>query len=103
MIYATLQSSVELGVGRWRPASERRRADHQAPLEDVELWPLARNIPWMSTRDPAEVTVGALGDERVRRLREQFQGREREAVDLIIDGERRTEVYAHVLGLQDRP
>ena len=57
----------------------------------------------MSTRDPAEVTVGELGDGRVTRLREQFQGREREAVDLIIDGERRTEVYAHVIGLQDRP
>jgi RNA polymerase sigma-70 factor (ECF subfamily) len=82
--------------------SERRRATHHAPFEDVELRPGARNIPWASTRDPADVLVEALGDQRVARLREQFLGREREVVDLISAGERRTEVYARVLNLQDQ-
>ncbi len=83
--------------------SERRRNRHLAPLEDVELRSSARNLPWASTRDPAEALVDKLGHERVGRLREQFEGSELEMVDLLVDGERRTEVYADVLGLRDLP
>lgn len=82
--------------------SQRRRDHHHVPLEDVELHPLARNILWASNRDPADTLADRLDDERVARLREQFQGTEREVVDLMIEGERRTEAYAPMLGLQDR-
>lgn len=82
---------------------ERRRIRRQIPLDDVELRAPVRNSPWTSASDPAGVVVDALADARLAALREQFVGRDREVVDLMLDGERRTEVFADVLGLRDRP
>jgi RNA polymerase sigma-70 factor, ECF subfamily len=83
--------------------SERRRAARQIPLEDVELRSPARNRAWASTSDPADAVIGALDRERLLALREQFGAQDWEVVLLRIEGERRTERYAAVLGLQDRP
>jgi len=78
---------------------EKRRAAHHVALADVELRSAARNRWWTSTVDP----VADDDAESIARLREQFHGQERDVVELIVDGERRTERFARVLGLQDRP
>jgi hypothetical protein len=83
--------------------SERRRADRHVSLDDVELRSPARNRQWASATDPADTVVKALDDEQAAAVREHFMGRDREIVDLMWDGERRTEVFADVLGLQGRP
>ena len=82
---------------------ERRRADRHVPLENVELRAPVRNSVWASPSDPAETLVDAQAGERVALIREQFAGRDREVVDLMLEGERRTRAFADVLGLQDRP
>ncbi len=83
--------------------SEHRRRRHHAPLEDVELQAPARNRWWPVPLDPVEAVDDEDGDARVAALRARFHGPEREVVDLILDGERRTEAFAAVLGLHDRP
>src|SRR5581483_10601659 len=79
--------------------SERLRSAHLAPLDDVELRPPARNTGWTSSADPAEAVIAQDDDARVAALRARFSGRDRDVVDLIIEGERRTDVFAEVLGL----
>jgi RNA polymerase sigma-70 factor, ECF subfamily len=82
--------------------SERRRADRQVSLENVELRAPAWNRQWANTSDPADKAVDAFVHERAATMRAQFVGRDREVVDLMLDGERRTQVFANVLGLLDR-
>jgi RNA polymerase sigma factor (sigma-70 family) len=83
--------------------STRRRYLRLAPLNEVELRPPSRNRWWASNADPSEAAILKDADARVAALREHFHGHEREVVDLIVDGERRTESFARVLGLLDRP
>lgn len=83
--------------------SERRRAARQMPPENVELRSPTRNRAWVSAADPADAVIGDLDDERLTALREHFSAQDWEVVLLRIDGERRTERFADVLGLQDRP
>lgn len=83
--------------------TERRRTARQIPLEDVELSSSARNREWTSAMDPADEVIRALDHERLTALREQFSARDWEVVLLRIEGERRTERFVAVLGLQDRP
>ena len=91
-------------------ARESRRTAHLVPLDidddppsDVEVRPRARNREWARTPDPADTVVDALYREKVLAMREYFDERDWEVVELQMDGERRTERYASVLGLQDRP
>lgn len=82
---------------------EQTRTRQLAPLEDVEVSASARNTVRAHTSDPANAVESALGDERVEAMLERFVGRDREVVELIVDGERRTERYVEVLGIQDQP
>jgi RNA polymerase sigma-70 factor, ECF subfamily len=82
---------------------ERRRAARQTPLGIVELRPPARNSGWTRSSDPVAMMLEADGEARVTVLLEQFTGREREVVEMIVEGERSTERYAALLGIQDRP
>ena|SRR5687768_18033463 len=82
---------------------ERRRTVRHIPLDDVELRPPVRNREWTSAADPADAVIGALDHERLTALREQFSAQDWEVVLLRIEGERRTERFVAVLGLQDRP
>jgi hypothetical protein len=83
--------------------SARRRAAHHAPLEDVELRPPARNSRWANASDLAGRVADALDDERLAAVFEHFAGQEREVVELMVDGERRNDVFAEVLGLKAWP
>ena len=83
--------------------SERRRTARQISLESVELRPLARNREWASAADPADEVIAALDHERLPALREHFSAQDWEVVLMRIEGERRTERFAAILGLQDRP
>jgi hypothetical protein len=83
--------------------SERRQIAHQIPLENVELRSPARNREWASSSDPAEVIIQALDHDKLLALRDQFSAQDWEVVQLRIDGERRTERFAAILGLQNRP
>jgi hypothetical protein len=82
---------------------ERRRAAHQISLDDVEVRLPARNSWWTSEADPADEVIAMLGRERVLAIRGQFDDRDWECVLLLLDGERRAEPYAALLGLRDRP
>lgn len=82
---------------------ERRRAGRLAPLEDVELRSPARNTQWADASDPIDAVSDALGGEVIASLRSYFDEREWEVVQLMTEGERRTEVFAGLLGLHDRP
>lgn len=83
--------------------SEQPRASRIVPLEDVELRPPSRNTPWLESADPADIVAEAASSERVAAVRGHFDDQEWEVVQLIGEGERRSEVFAEVLGLQSRP
>lgn len=82
---------------------ERRRTARQISLDDVELSAPARNREWASASDPADAVIEAFDRERLLALREHFSAQDWEVVLLRIERERRTERYAAVLGLRDRP
>lgn len=84
-------------------ARESRRVAHHAQLDDVEVQSRARNREWARASDPADTVVDALYREKALAMRGHFDERDWEVVELQMDGERRTERYASVLGLQDRP
>ena len=79
--------------------SRRRRSRYLVPIEDVELLPPARNSAWEQADDPADAVLEALDREKVLAMRHQFSDQDWECVLLLIDGERRTEPYAAILGL----
>jgi hypothetical protein len=81
----------------------RRRAARWTSLEGVELLPSARNSRWADTTDLAGRVADALDDERLAAMLAHLVGRDREVVELMLDGERRTTEFATILGLQDRP
>jgi RNA polymerase sigma-70 factor (ECF subfamily) len=85
--------------------SQRRRQRHQAPVEAVELEQRAGNSLLDVVDDPAESIVRAepLSAELATLLHETFDGPERQVVQLMLEGERRTAVYAQLLGLDRRP
>jgi hypothetical protein len=53
--------------------------------------------------DPADTLADAEMNRQVRWLCEQFEGLDREVVELMATGERRTERYAVILRLTDQP
>ena len=53
--------------------------------------------------DPADVVTDAPGDEVMTVLRERCDRRELAVVDLLLDGERRSQMFARAIDLQDRP
>ncbi|MFN8634254.1 MAG: hypothetical protein U0893_10390 [Chloroflexota bacterium] len=91
--------------GDVRNAREREQTQFRklARLDDVELSPSGRNTLREHASDPADAVADAHGGERVDALLDQFVGLDREVVELIVDGERRTERYAEVLGIQGQP
>jgi hypothetical protein len=81
----------------------RRRAARLTSLEGVELLPSVRNSRWAHAQDFAGRVADVLDDERLAAMLEQMTGRDREVVELMLDGERRTTEFATILELQDRP
>jgi hypothetical protein len=79
-----------------------RRAAHQAPLEAVELGGVARNPLTEDADDPAELVAGGASadPDLLAAVRAAFQPQERAVVALMLDGERRTSVYARLLDLE---
>jgi RNA polymerase sigma-70 factor (ECF subfamily) len=92
--------------GDARNALERakRRAGRELSLEAVELSPSARNSLLKEEVDPVDRIAGR-EDKRVARewVEEYFAGSDREIVWLMFERERRTSVFASVLGLEDLP
>ena len=82
---------------------EQRRAGRTAPLEDVELQLPARNNEYAGGADPADAVVRAAADAEVARELAGLSATDREVVQLMMDGERRNDVFAGVLGLHGRP
>lgn len=83
--------------------SERLRTSHILPLDDVELRPPARNTLWLETANPDDMVAKAATSERVEAVRGYFDEQEWEVVQLIGEGERRSEAFAEILGLQAWP
>ena len=85
--------------------SEQRRTRRQLPLEDVELSQAAGKLLVGSPRDPADVVADrdTIDPATVGRLRAGFDDVEWEVVQLMGEGERRTSVFARVLGLEALP
>jgi RNA polymerase sigma-70 factor (ECF subfamily) len=80
---------------------QRRRWDHEAPLEDVEIAQLAGNRGREETDDPAEMVLraAALSPEARALIRGEFDGREWQVVQLMIDDERSYQPYIPILDL----
>lgn len=85
--------------------SQQRRAAHHAPLEAVELSQRAGNVSVDVSSDPADlVATGEPLDPRLQAaLRDAFDSTEWQVVLLMLDGERRTSVFARILGMDDLP
>ena len=81
-----------------------RRGAHQAPLEAVELGGVARNPFTEDADDPAEPVAGGgtTTPALLAVVHAAFQPQERAVLALMLDGERRTAVYARLLGLEHR-
>lgn len=89
-------------------ASERRRIERLVPLgdpEDVELSRAARNSLVEGPADPADVVAEAeaVDANTIAAIRGHFDDAEWEVVQLMMESERRTSVFAPILGLSDRP
>src|SRR5262249_45114869 len=80
----------------------RRRANRQTSLDAVELHGVARNVTTEGTHDPADiVTRGSEAPPGLLAAADAaFSPRERAVVELMLDGERRTPVYARLLELE---
>lgn len=81
--------------------AERRRARHLVPVENVELLQRAGNLLVSGPEDPADIVSRQepLDPRLVVQLRGSFDDREWEVVQLMLEGERRTAIYADLLGL----
>lgn len=92
-------------------AAARRAAGREVPIEDVEhldgveLRPPARNLSREEREDPLMQVMLAEEADPVwfRAAYAELDRRERGVVDLMIDGERRTAVYAATLGVEHLP
>ncbi|MCC6179782.1 MAG: hypothetical protein IT305_31095 [Chloroflexi bacterium] len=82
---------------------ERRRTSHEMPLEVVELRPPARNTSWAGASDPADAVADAADGAAIASALEHLDARDREVVRLMMQRERRTAIFADVLGVHDRP
>jgi hypothetical protein len=85
---------------------EGRHNREKMPLESVELGEEAGKLNGRE-EEPAillerQETVAGLW-RMVENIRALCEPRERAVLDLMVEGERRTQVYAGVLGLEDRP
>ncbi len=78
----------------------KRRTEQEISLQDVELLSPARNRLATDEIDPSD-WLASEEDARVARawVDEHFVGSDREILWLMYAGERRTEVYARVLGI----
>ena len=99
---AYLRMAARRDVGHARD-KERRRSSRLTLLEDVELQPPSRNTLWLERANPADIVAEALSTDRVEAVRAHFDEHEWEVVQLIGEGERRTEVFAELLGLESSP
>jgi RNA polymerase sigma factor (sigma-70 family) len=88
-------------LNRLRTISRQRRT--VLSLEDVALRAGWRNRMVQAASDPADTLADAEMNRQVRWLCEQFEGLDREVVELMATGERRTERYAVILRLTDQP
>ena len=82
---------------------EQRRLHRIAPLDVVELQPSPQNMGQARGIDPAEAVLDGEADAALSTMYGGLGEVDRAVVQLIADGERRTEVFAGVLGLHDRP
>jgi len=86
--------------------SERRHVSRRMSWEVVELSPAAGNCLWDEDSDPARIVARADDEKRPplpSGLQETLTREESQVLELMLEGERRTEVYAAVLGLTNRP
>jgi hypothetical protein len=81
----------------------RRDAARRASLEAVELHPRPRNQQREDRDDPLERLIRRADGALLADLCAGFEPREREVIDLMADGERRTPVFAKVLDLGQLP
>ncbi|MCC7103500.1 MAG: hypothetical protein IT307_00020 [Chloroflexi bacterium] len=79
--------------------SEKRRQERLTSLEAVELRSAAGNSFVDKLAGP-ESLLAEDGEEQVARLCEGLEARDREVVELMVEGERRTAVFARALGLE---
>jgi RNA polymerase sigma-70 factor (ECF subfamily) len=83
---------------------EGRRRKKEIPLEDVELHPIMRNIlvEEENTGDqiPYGMSISGLTEALNQVIKDQV---DKELLDLIIDGERKTECYSKILGISHLP
>ena len=95
-----------LGDLRNRLRSEQRHRERRVPLDVVELSPDARKYLWDVVGDPALI-VEKLEDVDLATIRANLQvaltEEENRVLELMTQGERRTEAYAAVLGITHRP
>jgi RNA polymerase sigma-70 factor (ECF subfamily) len=78
----------------------RRRARHETSLAEVELPASARNRVLRGEQDPAELTVQNEAESSWRaELDARLTPMERVVAELMIEGERRTAVFAQALGI----
>jgi RNA polymerase sigma-70 factor (ECF subfamily) len=82
--------------------SRGRQTRALRPLEDVELAQSAGNLLAETPSDPAEITAmhKPLDPETAALLRQSFSPLEWEAVQLVLEGERRTSIYADLLEIR---
>jgi hypothetical protein len=87
-------------LNAWKSA--QRRAAHHASLDAVELHGVARNPTTEDTDDPAEIVArrGNTAPGLLAAVRATFDPQEQAVVALMLDGERRTSVYARLLDLE---
>lgn len=86
--------------------TELRHRKQRVPLEVVELSTDARKYLWNVMEDPA-LAIERLEELDLSAIRANIQveltKEENRVLELMAQGERRTEAYAAVLGLTDRP
>jgi hypothetical protein len=87
---------------------ERRRTSRLQSLDVVEFGDPARNTAQKGTEMDIVNRLSAQSDVRLRdlwrRLAELFPDRrDQEMLELILDGERKTEPFARILGIEDLP
>jgi RNA polymerase sigma-70 factor (ECF subfamily) len=76
-----------------------RRKAREVPLDDVELADRSRNNEWGETGEASSGPQIAM----MRVVEEQLEDQvDRKLVELMLAGERRTSVFAEVLGISDR-
>jgi RNA polymerase sigma-70 factor, ECF subfamily len=78
---------------------EARQTQRRVPLEVVELSPSGRNLKVGPDNDPATLVVQGMERAALAALYQDFEPADREVVQLMAEGERRTELFAQIIGV----